>query len=70
MKKIMLIAFYCISFTALFAQKPITAQPVVAVVKPVPPPIVSTKELKKQLESNFKRKKYKNVIPIADTLLT
>jgi hypothetical protein len=69
MKKIMLIAFYCISFTALFAQKPITAQPVVAVVKPVPP-IVSTKELKKQLESNFKRKKYKNVIPIADTLLT
>jgi hypothetical protein len=57
----------CFCCTAVFAQKPAVAQPASNPVKPVV--IVSTKELKRQLESNFKRKKYKNVLAIADTLL-
>jgi hypothetical protein len=58
-----------ISSSLLFAQQKTEVKPVAvaAVVKVVPP--VPTKELKKQLERNFKRKKYKRVIPIADTLL-
>jgi hypothetical protein len=56
----------CFSTLNLFAQQP----KVVAVATPAKVvPIVPTKELKKQLERNFKRKKFKAVIPIADTLL-
>jgi hypothetical protein len=56
----------CFSTANLFAQQP----KVVAVATPAKVvPIVPTKELKKQLERNFKRKKFKAVIPIADTLL-
>jgi hypothetical protein len=70
MYKILLLIVISLSTSTLFAQKP----KVVAVATPPVPakvvPMVSTKELKKQLESNFKRKRYKNVITIADTLLT
>ncbi len=69
MYKIFLLVIICLSTTTLFAQQP----KVVAQVPPGTPvkivPIVPTKELKKQLERNFKRKKFKAVIPIADTLL-
>ena len=70
MYKILLLIVISLSTTSLFAQQP----KVVAATTPAVPvkvvPMVSTKELKKQLASNFKRKRYKNVITIADTLLT
>jgi tetratricopeptide (TPR) repeat protein len=69
MYKILLLIVISLSTTNLFAQQP----KVVAQVTPAVPakvvPVVPTKELKKQLERNFKRKKFKAVIPIADTLL-
>jgi hypothetical protein len=66
MYKILLLIVISLSTTSLFAQQP----KVVAQVTPAKVvPIVPTKELKKQLERNFKRKKFKAVIPIADTLL-
>ncbi len=66
MYKILLLIVISLSTTKLFAQQP----KVVAVATPAKVvPIVPTKELKKQLERNFKRKKFKAVIPIADTLL-
>jgi tetratricopeptide (TPR) repeat protein len=69
MYKILLLIIISLSTTGLFAQQPkVVAQvPPATAVKVVP--IVPTKELKRQLESNYKRKKYKAVIPIADTLL-
>ncbi|MBK8610152.1 MAG: hypothetical protein IPL84_09435 [Chitinophagaceae bacterium] len=68
MYKIFLLVIISLSTPALFAQQPkAVAQVTPAAVKVVP--IVPTKELKKQLERNFKRKKFKAVIPIADTLL-
>ena len=61
----MIICFTC---NILFAQqKPLVAATVSTATKVIP--IVPTKLLKKQLESAFKRKKYKLVLPIADTLL-
>jgi hypothetical protein len=70
MYKFLLLIVISLSTTNLFAQQP----KVVAATTPAVPakvvPIVSTKELKKQLASNYKRKRYKNVITIADTLLT
>lgn len=72
MYKILLLIVISLSATTLFAQQP--KPKAVAVANPAVPakvvPIVSTKELKKQLASNYKRKRYKNVITIADTLLT
>jgi tetratricopeptide (TPR) repeat protein len=67
MNKIILLIIFSFFTTTIFAQqkKDGIATPVVA--KAVP--IVPTKELKKQLEKKFKRKKYKEVIAIADTLL-
>ncbi len=69
MQKILLLIVISLTTTTLFAQQP----KVVAQTTPALPakvvPVVPTKELKRQLESNFKRKKYKNVLPIADTLL-
>ena len=70
MYKILLLIIISLSTTTLFAQQPkVGAQTTPAAATKVVP-IVSTKELKKQLESNWKRKRYKNVITIADTLLT
>ena len=70
MYKILLLIVISLSTATAFAQQP----KIVAAATPAVPatvvPMVSTKELKRQLESNFKRKKYKSVIPIADTLLT
>ena len=60
-----------LSLTTLLTQaqqkQPASATPTPAVAKVIP--IVPTKELKKQLERNFSRKRYSKVIPIADTLL-
>jgi hypothetical protein len=68
MYKILLLIVISLSTTNLFAQQPkVVAQATPVVAKVVP--VVPTKELKKQLERNFKRKKFKAVIPIADTLL-
>ncbi len=68
MYKILLLIVISLSSTNFFAQQPkVVAQTTPVVAKLVP--IVPTKELKKQLERNFKRKKFKAVIPIADTLL-
>ncbi|MBL0359268.1 MAG: hypothetical protein IPP72_21445 [Chitinophagaceae bacterium] len=69
MNKLILLTLICFSTTGIFAQvKKDAVQPApAAVVKVVP--IVPTKELKKQLERNFKRKRYAKVVPIADTLL-
>ena len=69
MYKILLLIVISLSTTNLFAQQPkvVAATTPAATAKVVP--IVPTKELKKQLERNFKRKKFKAVIPIADTLL-
>jgi Tfp pilus assembly protein PilF len=69
MYKIFLLVIVSLSTATLFAQQPkVVAQvPPAATIKEVP--VVPTKELKKQLERNFKRKKFKVVIPIADTLL-
>lgn len=65
------IALFYLSLSVLFTQaqqkQPATATPAPAVAKVVP--MVPTKELKKQLERNFSRKRYSKVIPIADTLL-
>ena len=69
MYKTILLTLICFYTTTLFAQqktdvvKSATTTPVKII------PIVPTKELKKQLEKKFKRKKYKEVIAIADTLL-
>jgi len=69
MNKITLLTIICFSTTTLFAQQKKDAViPAVAVTAKVVP-VVPTKELKRQLERNFKRKKYKAVLPIADTLL-
>ena len=68
MYKILLLIVISLSTTNLFAQQPKVVAATTPVVAKVVP-IVPTKELKKQLERNFKRKKYKAVIPIADTLL-
>ena len=69
MYKILLLIVISLSTKTLLAQQPkvVAATPAVP-VKVVP--MVSTKELKRQLASNYKRKRYKNVITIADTLLT
>ncbi len=69
MYKITLFAIMCLSVNTLFAQPKAEAVKTVPAVPVKIVPIVSTKELKKQLERNFKRKKYKAVLPIADTLL-
>ena len=52
----------------LFAQQKPAIIPVLNAEKKVVP-IVPTKLLKKQMESAYKRKKYKLILPIADTLL-
>lgn len=69
MYKIFLLVFISLITATLYAQQPkVTAQATPGTaVKEVP--IVPTKELKRQLERNFKRKKFRAVIPIADTLL-
>lgn len=68
MHKVLLLIAISFLSTSLIAQQPkVVAQTPPAVAKVVP--VVPTKELKKQLERNFKRKKFKAVIPIADTLL-
>lgn len=69
MYKIILLAIISLATTTLFAQQPKVVAQVPAAVPAKVVPLVSTKELKKQLERNFKRKKYKAVLPIADTLL-
>ena len=68
MKKIILLMFICFCSSFLFAQQKTTAILVANADKKIVP-TVPTKLLKKQLESAFKRKKYKLVLPIADTLL-
>jgi len=70
MYKILLLIVISLTTTALFAQKPTVVASATPAVQAKVVPMVSTKELKKQLESNFKRKRYKNAITIADTLLT
>lgn len=71
MNKLILLTFICFSTTIAFAQvKKDAVQPAAAAAPVKVVPMVPTKELKKQLERNFKRKKYARVIPIADTLLT
>jgi hypothetical protein len=70
MNRLLFIVIFCFSAVTLQAQQKqpavaATATPVVAKVVPM----VSTKELKKQLERNYKRKRYAKVLPIADTLL-
>jgi len=70
MYKILLLIVISLTTTALFAQKPTVVASATPAVPAKVVPMVSTKELKKQLESNFKRKRYKNAITIADTLLT
>ncbi len=66
-KLLLLIAISFLS-TNLFSQQPkVVAQTTPAVAKAVP--IVPTKELRKQMDRNFKKKKFKAVIPMADTLL-
>jgi hypothetical protein len=75
MNKIKLLTIFCFLSAVSFAQtKQASAVKPAAVVTPAttdkPVVIVPTKELKKQLERNFKRKKYKAVLPIADTLLS
>lgn len=69
-KFLMVIVMVCFAASGIAQQKPATPAKTAAVTTPAKPPvIVSTKELKKQLERNFTRKRYKAVIPIADTLL-
>jgi hypothetical protein len=68
MYKILLLIVVSLSSINLFAQQPkVVAATTPAVAKVVP--VVPTKELRKQMERNFKKKKFKAVIPIADTLL-
>ncbi len=70
MKKVILLLFVSFSGILLFAQ-----QKPAAVVAAVPPvavkvvPIVPTKELKRQLAKNLKKKKYRAALTITDTLL-
>lgn len=61
MKKLILIAMIFGFISQSFAQNVVPVKPVVK--------IIPTKTLKKQLASAMKRKKYSQVIPIADTLL-
>ena len=68
MKKIILLLIICFCGNILFAQQKQIIIPASNVEQKVVP-IVPTKLLKKQLESAYKRKKYKLVLPIADTLL-
>lgn len=68
MKRLTLLAVFCFSAVLMQAQQKQTVAPAATVVDKVVP-IVPTKELKKQLERNFKRKRYTKVLPIADTLL-
>jgi hypothetical protein len=68
MKKSILFMIICLGSSILFAQQKPTVIPVANADKKIVP-IVPTKLLKKQLESAYKRKKYKLVLPIADTLL-
>ena len=58
----------CFCSSMLFAQQKPAVTPVVNAKEKIIP-IVPTKLLKRQMESAFKRKKYKLVLPIADTLL-
>lgn len=69
MNKLIVVILICFSVSTVVAQqKTITATtPAATVAKVVPP--VPTKELKRQLERSFKRKRYSKVITIADTLL-
>lgn len=68
MYKFLLLIVVSLSSLNLFAQQPkVVAATTPAVAKVVP--VVPTKELRKQMERNFKKKKFKAVIPIADTLL-
>ena len=68
MKRIILLLFIVAFCNMVFAQiKPVATALTTTAVKPVP--VVPTKLLKKQMESALKRKKYKLVLPIADTLL-
>lgn len=68
MYKILLLIVISLSTITLAAQQPkVVAQATPAIAKVVP--VIPTKELRKQMERNFKRKKFKAVIPIADTLL-
>ena len=68
MKLSLLFIYFCFCSISIFAQQSPTKAIPAGVVKKEQP-IVPTKLLKKQLESAFKRKKYKLVLPIADTLL-
>jgi len=70
MYKILLLVIISLTTTTVFAQPKAVAAVSPAVVPANVAPMVPTKVLKKQLESNWKRKRYKNVITIADTLLT
>lgn len=71
MNKLILLAIVFFSAANLCAQQKAPAvQPPTATTVAKVVPMVPTKELKKQLERNYKRKKYKKVIPIADTLLS
>ena len=70
MKKVILLLNVCFCSILLFAQ-----QKPAAVIIPVQPgavkvvPIVPTKELKRQLSKNLKKKKYRVALTITDTLL-
>ncbi len=68
MKKIILFIFISFFGHIIFAQQKPVAIPASNIEKKVVP-AVPTKLLKKQMESAYKRKKYKLVLPIADTLL-
>ena len=69
MKSITLLLLVGFCSNILFAQqKPIAIATVQTTVKKEVP-IVPTKLLKKQMESAYKRKKYKLVLPLADSLL-
>ncbi len=68
MKKIIVLMLICFCGNILFAQQKPVVIPASNVEKKIIP-IVPTKLLKKQLESAYKRKKYKLVLSLADTLL-
>lgn len=70
MKKFLMLIIISLITATSFAQKPKVAVVAAPSVPAKVVPMVPTKELKKQLASNWKRKRYKNVITIADTLLT
>ncbi len=69
MYKFILLTCICFSSATLFAQQPKVVAQVPPAVTAKVVPVVPTKELRKQMERNFKRKKFKAVIPLADTLL-